>query len=412
MSGSTWPAAARLGRPAGGSPRARARAAPAGAPQDGTRPGRRRRPARAVRPARRAPPPRSPPPARRHHRRARRRELVLAGNQYRTVCLRTPTSAAISSSEAASTPRVPNRSSAASRIAVAGAAIDVHGHHVSLPFGRDVLDMCAVIADSLAGKRIAITGATGFVGTALVERLLRCVPDCELVLLVRGGKRTTAAERVATGDPQERRLRPVARRARRPSVRGDDRPADHHDQRRRRHRRPRADDDRSGLLASCDVVIHSAARCRSTRRSTRPSRSTSSARRASPTCSTSSASTPHLVAVSTCYVAGNRRGTAPRSSSARDRSTSASTGAPRSPPPAACAATPRPRAATRPARRVPRRGAHASSAPPARRRSPPRPSSSASGGSRTSSSRPAGPEPRASAGPTPTRSPRRSASRR
>jgi uncharacterized protein YbjT (DUF2867 family) len=44
-----------------------------------------------------------------------------------------------------------------------------------------------VIADSLAGKRIAITGSTGFVGTALVERLLRSVPDCELVLLVRTG---------------------------------------------------------------------------------------------------------------------------------------------------------------------------------------------------------------------------------
>jgi len=47
----------------------------------------------------------------------------------------------------------------------------------------------AMIAEQLAGKRIAITGATGFVGTALVERLLRSVPDCELVLLIRGGKR-------------------------------------------------------------------------------------------------------------------------------------------------------------------------------------------------------------------------------
>ena len=53
-----------------------------------------------------------------------------------------------------------------------------------------------MIAEALAGKRIAITGSTGFVGTALVERLLRGVPDCELVLLVRDGKRTTAPERV------------------------------------------------------------------------------------------------------------------------------------------------------------------------------------------------------------------------
>ena len=42
-----------------------------------------------------------------------------------------------------------------------------------------------MIAEQLDGKRIAITGSTGFVGTALVERLLRDVPDCELVLLVR-----------------------------------------------------------------------------------------------------------------------------------------------------------------------------------------------------------------------------------
>mgnify|MGYP000050027768 FL=1 len=46
-----------------------------------------------------------------------------------------------------------------------------------------------MIADSLAGRRIAVTGSTGFLGTALVERLLRSVPDCELVLVVRPGRR-------------------------------------------------------------------------------------------------------------------------------------------------------------------------------------------------------------------------------
>ena len=59
-----------------------------------------------------------------------------------------------------------------------------------------MVDMTSVIAEALAGRRIAITGSTGFVGTALVERLLRSVPDCELVLLVRDGKRTPAPERV------------------------------------------------------------------------------------------------------------------------------------------------------------------------------------------------------------------------
>ena len=53
-----------------------------------------------------------------------------------------------------------------------------------------------MIRQHLANKRIAITGSTGFVGTALVERLLRAVPECELVLLVRPSKRHDVTERV------------------------------------------------------------------------------------------------------------------------------------------------------------------------------------------------------------------------
>ena len=41
------------------------------------------------------------------------------------------------------------------------------------------------IAAALDGQRIAITGGTGFLGTALIERLLRRAPGCELVLLIR-----------------------------------------------------------------------------------------------------------------------------------------------------------------------------------------------------------------------------------
>src|SRR5438270_13360949 len=53
-----------------------------------------------------------------------------------------------------------------------------------------------MIREALTGKRVVVTGATGFLGTALVERLLRSVPECDVVVLVRPGRRTPAATRV------------------------------------------------------------------------------------------------------------------------------------------------------------------------------------------------------------------------
>jgi HAD superfamily hydrolase (TIGR01490 family) len=167
-----------------------------------------------------------------------------------------------------------------------------------------------MIKQALAGRRIAVTGSTGFLGTAVVERLLRAVPDCSLVLLVRSGRRTSAAQRVQReilrNDAFDN-LRSILGStfdedmARRVTVISGDVSTDGLG----------LDDAGRAALAACDIVIHSAA-----------------------TVSFDSAIDdavevnllgpvrivetlhslgvhPHLVSVSTCYVAGNRRGDAP-----------------------------------------------------------------------------------------------------
>lgn len=170
-----------------------------------------------------------------------------------------------------------------------------------------------MIRKNLANKRIAITGSTGFVGTALVERLLRAVPECDLVLLVRPSKRHDVTERVrreifkndafdrlraelaGTAEPFEAMV------ARRVLAIGGDVSADG---------LGLSDTDRA-TFTSCDIVIHSAAAVAFDS----PLDSAVEINLLGPTriANTLNAAgvTPHLVAVSTCYVAGNRRGNAP-----------------------------------------------------------------------------------------------------
>ena len=116
-----------------------------------------------------------------------------------------------------------------------------------------------MIAQNLDGKRIAITGSTGFVGTALVERLLRAVPGCELVLLIRPSKRHDATERARREIFKNNafdRLRADLGKAefdamveRRVTAVGGDVSTDG---------LGLSDADRA-VFASCDIVIHSAA---------------------------------------------------------------------------------------------------------------------------------------------------------
>ncbi len=177
-----------------------------------------------------------------------------------------------------------------------------------------MLDIQAVIAESLAGKRIAITGSTGFVGTALVERLLRCVPGCELVLLVRDGKRTAAPERVRKELLKNDAFDRLRESARQPGAEPFD------EMTARRITTITGDVGRDGLglseahaalLAACDVVVHSAATVSfDSPLDGAVEINLLGATRIAELLHQLGA-TPHLIAVSTCYVAGNRRGRAP-----------------------------------------------------------------------------------------------------
>ena len=165
------------------------------------------------------------------------------------------------------------------------------------------------IAAALAGKRIAITGSTGFLGTALVERLLRCVPDCELALLVRPGRAGAQrrAEREIWRNAAFDRLREELGAkgfadctAGRVSVLECDIAADG----------LAAAPETLADIASCDILIHSAASVAFDNPLDRAVETNlAGPLRLLDTLHAHDAS-PHFVAISTAYVAGTRKGDA------------------------------------------------------------------------------------------------------
>ena len=166
-----------------------------------------------------------------------------------------------------------------------------------------------MIREALAGKRVAVTGATGFLGTALVERLLRSVPDCDVVVLIRPGRRATAADRarreILRNDCFNRLRQELGDRfddevERRLTVISGDVSIDGLG----------LDDDGRAALAGCDVVLHSAASVAfDSPLDVAVEVNLMGPSRVALTLGELGAA-PHLVAVSTAYVAGTRRGEA------------------------------------------------------------------------------------------------------
>jgi alcohol-forming fatty acyl-CoA reductase len=177
-----------------------------------------------------------------------------------------------------------------------------------------------MIRDQLAGRRLFITGTTGFLGTNLLERLLRTVPDCDIVLLVRPGRRSSVAQRVQ---------REILKNDAFDRLRADLGKDGFAEMAARRVTAVAGDVSRDGLglddagraaLAGCDLVIHSAATVSfdspldaaveiNLMGPTRIAQTLQDLARAAG--SGQAKPHPHLVAVSTCYVAGSRRGASP-----------------------------------------------------------------------------------------------------
>jgi len=167
-----------------------------------------------------------------------------------------------------------------------------------------------MISDQLNGKKIAVTGCTGFLGTALVERLMRCVPGSSIVLLIRPGKRSSTEQRakreIFRNDVFNRMLEENGKEK-------------FWEQVEQRVTVLDADVGKDGLgltefgkkeLAACDVIIHSAATVSfDAALDLAVEVNLLGPTRVAETLKQLGAS-PHLVAVSTCYVAGNRKGEA------------------------------------------------------------------------------------------------------
>ncbi|MHB8190881.1 MAG: HAD-IB family phosphatase [Ferrimicrobium sp.] len=169
----------------------------------------------------------------------------------------------------------------------------------------------------LSHKKIFLTGATGFLGTALVEAILRTLPETELVVLIRPGRNVDVTTRLAKDvlanncfDRLRQELNPEGfehvTSTRLQAVAGDI-----------GHDGLGLDKEGIDALASADIVIHSAATvsfdamldAATEINLLGPSRVLEAYQNAR-----SGQDPGHFISVSTAYVAGSRKGDAPEAS--------------------------------------------------------------------------------------------------
>jgi fatty acyl-CoA reductase len=176
-----------------------------------------------------------------------------------------------------------------------------------------------MLREALGGRTIFLTGATGFLGTAIVESVLRLLPDTSVAVLIRPGRTTSARQRL------ERELLANACFDGLREAWGTDR---FREEAAHRILLVEGDVGRDGLglndegravLAACDVVIHSAATVSfdATLDSAVEINLLGPARvlEAYQQVRLAAGRDPgHLVAISTAYVAGSRKGYAPETS--------------------------------------------------------------------------------------------------